>query len=135
MSASAIADPMSNRFFRHILANGLIFIHDGGEWTAPDVDGIGTFWRSDTCVVVSCLPHSEGATSIEVGESDEVRHSPHKIFDDWLDTPSGKIRIEGVEIDEITSFAVPAARTRLIIWTDGHKCSEFVSIGVSLRQE
>lgn len=110
--------------------NSLVFIRDPTIEELPKIDGLSAVWVTTSCVAVSCLPDSEGETNIAIGPAQEIGLSGKPLFDGWLKTPSRALVVETVLKEAIVETRVPNLNTRVRIWTNGHRATDFVIIGL-----
>lgn len=110
--------------------NSLLFIRDVNSQETPAIDGLSNIWMTSSCVAVGCLPDCDGDTSIKLGSATEVGLPKQPAFDGQLLTPSRKIAIDGVLEENLLQINVSGIVTRLRIWTDGHRASNYVFVGV-----
>ena len=110
--------------------NGLIFLRDSNDRITPDIDGLGGHWANGQCLAASCLPDSEGPTSIVIAQAAEAPKTEHLLFDGIVEFPSGFAVIDTVLDDVICEFPVAPGRHRVRLWTDGHKCTEILVFGL-----
>lgn len=110
--------------------NSLLFVRDSGVREIPHIDGNLAVWSTASCIAVSCLPDSDGATDVKIGLSQEIGASGDAIADLRLKTPSGAIIVETVTGQRILEMDVPNRDTRVRIWTNGHRDTDQVTIGL-----
>lgn len=108
--------------------NSLIFIRDSKLEDLPEIDGLAAYWATKSCVAVSCLPDSEGETTITIGTGLEVGQKKSPLFDRKIETPSHAILVETVLANPILSAKVLGSQTRLRIWTNGHRATDSIII-------
>lgn len=112
------------------ILNSLIFIRDSKLENLPEIDGLTAYWATESCVAVSCLPDSEGNTTITIGSGAEVGQTKSPLLDQKIETPSHMILVETVVANALFSAKVPSPRTRLRIWTNGHRATDSVIIAL-----
>lgn len=117
---------MIRREFSIPVLNSLVFLHDGGSTDYPKIDGAGGFWRTATCVAVSCMPDCDGATHIVFCDTYTPDAGISLLRDVVLETPSRSIVFDLVDRSAVASFVVDRERTRLRVWTDGHMGTETI---------
>lgn len=100
--------------------NSLVFVLDSKQSVVPNVDGIGAYWKTDSCVAVSCLPDCDGETEIVLARGGTPPKDLKFLVAVRLDTPSRRLAIELVPHRRIAELDVPYPSTRLDIWTDGY---------------
>jgi hypothetical protein len=110
--------------------NSLLYLRDPSIEHLPVIDGLAAVWSTPSCVAVSCLPDSEGETAIRVGAASEVGLERTPLFDGQIDTPSRTIVLETVLRKMLLREHVAAAHTRVRIWTNGHRATDKVIIGL-----
>jgi hypothetical protein len=121
---------MSTQSIRIPVLNSLLYIRDSESTNFPDVDGKGASWLTKSCLAVSCLPDCDGETLVTIGIVHEVRLARAPLFDGILETPSRKIIVETVLAAKILEAAIPRLRTRVVVWTNGHRATDIVVIGL-----
>lgn len=110
--------------------NSLVTIKDDRNDDYPDISGTGQAWWTSSSVSVSCLPDSEGETEITLGLSADVALESTPIVDRTLTTSSRRISIQVVPRREVMSAAVSSDLTRVRVWSDGRRDSEWLVIGL-----
>jgi hypothetical protein len=111
--------------------NSLIFIRDSKLEDLPEIDGLADFyWATRSCVAVSCLPDSEGKTTITIGTGLEIGQKKVPLFDRKIETPSRTIHVETVLANTILTAKVSGPQTRLRIWTNGHRATDSVIVAL-----
>lgn len=110
--------------------NSLIFIRDAKLEDVPEIDGQAAYWASESCVAVTCLPDSEGETAIILGSGAEVGRRDTPLLDRVIASPSRVVLVETVLANKILSSDVQSARTRLRIWTNGHRATNILIIAL-----
>jgi hypothetical protein len=111
--------------------NSLLFIRDSEVVDLPEIDGSASSWSTEFCVAVSCQPDSDGPTAITMDTIQNLRPNGILLLDHYLKTPSRKVVVEGVLANKILESAVAGENTRIRIWTDGHRGTEKVIIGLN----
>jgi hypothetical protein len=110
--------------------NSLIFIRDSKLEDLPEIDGLTAYWATKSCVAVSCLPDSEGKTTITIGTGLEIEQKKVPLFDRKIETPSRTIHVETVLANTILTAKVSGPQTRLRIWTNGHRATDSVIVAL-----
>jgi hypothetical protein len=110
--------------------NSLLFIRDAATLAFPDIDGDASFWSTPSCLAVSCLPDCDGETEVTIGPPQAVGRSEVPLVDLVLDTPSRRVLVEAVLAQTILEWRVLGDSVRLQVWTNGHRGTDFVAIGV-----
>jgi hypothetical protein len=110
--------------------NALLYVRDPTLSAFPEIDGKAAVWRTPSCLVISCLPDSEGPTTIAIGASDEISRDTSLVFDGELPSPSRVIIVETVMEDEVLRQSVVGSATRVRVWTNGHRLADNVVIGL-----
>ena len=110
--------------------NSLLYIRDPALFVPLEIDGQGASWHSASCVAVSCLPDCDGPTTIAIGPSDEVGRDRVLVFDGEILSPSGSLIVETIVETELLRVVVPGESTRVRIWTNGHRDTDNVIIGL-----
>lgn len=110
--------------------NSLVTIKDDRLDDYPDVTGTGQAWWTPSSISVCCLPDSEGETEITFGLSTDVGLDSAPIVDRTLATSSRRLSVQLVPRREIMSVAVNADLTRVRVWSDGRRDSEWLIIGI-----
>ena len=111
--------------------NSLLFIRDKSIHNLPEIDGHSSVWSTPSCVAVSCLPDSDGETRVVVGSAEDVRQNGNPLFDARLMTPSGHVIVENVLGERILEVRAPKLDTRVMVWTNGHRDTDLVIIGLA----
>lgn len=106
--------------------NSLVFILDEKQSVSPHVDGVGAYWKTDSCVAVGCLPDSDGETEIVLTTDDAAPEGLKFLAAVRLETPSARIAIELVPRRRIAEVEVPSTSTTLEIWTDGYRDTSII---------
>lgn len=101
--------------------NSLVFILDSSRFEWPDIDGVGAYWKSDSCVAVSCLPDCDGETEIVLTTGRLPPAELKLLAIVRLETPSRRLAVELVPRRRIAELDVPTVSTALEIWTDGYR--------------
>jgi hypothetical protein len=110
--------------------NSLVFIRDAESHNFPDIDGLSSYWATESCVAVSCLPDSEGETTISLASGSEVTRQSTALFDGEINTPSYGIVVDTVLGGKLFSASGLTAKTRLRIWTNGHRATDTIAIAL-----
>lgn len=110
--------------------NSLVTIKDDRINDYPEISGTGQAWWTPSSVSVSCLPDSEGETEITFGLSADVALESTPIVDRTLTTSSRRISVQLVPRREVMSAAVPSDLTRVRVWSNGRRDSEWLVIGL-----
>lgn len=110
--------------------NSLLYVRDPALRTLPEIDGLTAEWHTPSCVAISCLPDSDGPTTIAIGPSREVGRDKALVFDHVLDTPSRELIIEIVPGIEVLRVDVPRRMTRVRIRTNGNRDTDNVIFGL-----
>lgn len=111
--------------------NSLLFIKDAETTDLPKIDGIGALWATPSCVAVGCMPDCNGATEVLMADQlDLSAPAGELVFDSALETPSKQIVVETVLAQTVLSRTVPNARTRIRIWTNGHRGTDKIIVGL-----
>ncbi|MBS4084113.1 MAG: hypothetical protein KGZ73_11225 [Rhizobiales bacterium] len=79
---------------------------------------------------ISCLPDSEGDTSVVAGSVTEIKPDVSLVFDGVIKTPSKKLLVETILRTPIFEIDVDSALTKLSVWTDGHPGTGRIVIGI-----
>jgi hypothetical protein len=111
--------------------NSLLYFRDPDLFDRPAIDGPAAAWSTSSCAAVSCLPDCDGATTIAIGPDMEMGNDRALVVDGVLETPSYSLIVEIVPGVEVMRLDVPRGQTRLRIWTDGHRDTERVTVGLS----
>lgn len=111
--------------------NSLLFIRDSETVDLPEIDGSASSWSTEYCVAVSCRPDCDGPTAVTMDTIRNLRPDGILLLDYRLKTPSRKVIVEGVLANKILEAAVAGEITRVRIWTDGHRDTETVIIGLN----
>lgn len=106
--------------------NSLVFILDAKHSVSPHVDGIGAYWKTDSCIAVGCLPDSDGETEIVLTTENAAPEGLKFLVAVRLVTPSKRIAIELVPRRRIAELEVPSKSTTLEIWTDGYRDTSII---------
>lgn len=114
----------------HAVLNSLLFIKDATSDSIPEIDGIGALWTISTCIAVGCVPDADGETEVVLGPSNEVGTNKKLLFDGILETPSCAVTIETVLAQTLLEMEVTSSRTHVQIWTNGHRASDVVIVGI-----
>lgn len=119
---------MKTAVLRMGVPNGLLVLRDSQRRTYPDVDGVQNYWKSDTCLIVSCDVETDGETTVYVNRDVAGSGALKHLVDTTLSVPSLNLILEIVPGETI--FELPLARpdVRLSVWTDGHHATQKVSI-------
>lgn len=112
------------------ILNSLLFVRDSKLEDLPDINGLGAFWATRSCIAVSCLPDSDGSTTITIGCGSEVGRPHAPLVDMKIQTPSRTVIVENVVGERILETGVPAEDTRVRVWTNGHRATDIVAIGL-----
>jgi hypothetical protein len=110
--------PMASKSVRIRVLNSLLVIRDELSQELPDIDRDGAVWSTASCVLVTCMPDSDGETHVTLGGVNEVGQDGTLIFDRRLETPSRRIVIDGVMEKKILQTDVRTSKTRMRIWTN-----------------
>jgi hypothetical protein len=110
--------------------NSLLFIRDKIIRSLPEIDGHSSVWSTPSCVAVSCLPDSDGETRVVIGSVEDVRQNGDPLFDARLMTPSGQVVVENVFGERILEIDAPKVDTRVMVWTNGFRDTDMVTIGL-----
>src|SRR4051812_5091617 len=113
--------------------NSLIYVRDSELEDLPEINGLTAYWATKSCVAVSCLPDSEGNTTITIGTGPEVAQNRSPLFDRKIETPSHTVLVETVLANTILCATVPRPETRLRIWTNGHRATDSVIVALDKR--
>jgi len=122
---------MTVRSIHWPVLNSLLWIRDPTIEDLPEIDGVGAFWSTPSCVAVGCVPDCDGDTEITIGPAEAVGLESTPLFDRILPTPSRRLIVETVMKETILQASVRSAETRVRIWTDGHPASAFVIFGLN----
>jgi len=101
--------------------HGVLFMHDPTFWDFPEPLDDGAVWGSPQGITIGCLHQFEGPTDISMGPASAVGRTDHLKYDDELETPTGNVRVMVVPGDVVLERQVPNTKTRVRIWTDGHR--------------
>lgn len=121
---------MNPASIRVAVLNSLLFIRDRSVEDIPEIDGNGAVWSTGSCIAISCLPDCDGDTEVTVGAGKDVGLRALPLFDGTLRTPSRTIVVEGVTRQQLLTMLVPRTDTRVRIWTNGHRATDKVVIGL-----
>jgi hypothetical protein len=110
--------------------NSLLYVRDPALRVLPEIDGLTAEWHTPSCVAISCLPDCDGPTHVAIGPSDEVGRDRSLIFDGNLLTPSRVLIVETVMDEELLRVDVPGPTTHVRVWTNGHRGTDNVVIGL-----
>ena len=110
--------------------NCLLVVADERIRDIPDIDRHKAVWSTASCILVSCMPDSDGATHVTIGSAKDIIQDGELIFDNPLETPSRKLVVETVLGKKVFQIDVPNSRTRVRIWTNGIRFTDKVTIGV-----
>jgi hypothetical protein len=121
---------MKSISMRVAVLNSLLFIRDRSIEDIPQVDGNGAAWSTSSCIAVSCLPDCDGDTEIMIGPAKDVARTGIPLLDSQLHTPSRTVIVESVTRQVLLVMHVPHADTRVRIWTNGHRATDTVVIGL-----
>src|SRR5262245_844425 len=111
------------------IPNGILFILDHSSRGAPEpVDDSG-IWADINGITMNCLPPMDGETHVMMGGMSDVGRTEHLLFDGELNTPSRKIVVE-TPYEAILEHDVQNTRTHIRIWTDGHRGTAKVIVGL-----
>jgi len=121
---------MASKSVRIPVLNSLLVVRDERSQDLPDIDRNGVVWSTASCVLVTCMPDSDGETRVTLGRANEIEHHGKLIFDRQLETPSRRVVIDGVMRERILQMDVPAPQTRMRIWTNGVRDTDIVTIGL-----
>lgn len=97
----------------------------------PDASHGRFVWATPACIIITCQPDCDGATSIVLGPVDDVPQAGALVFDGWLETPGKTVTIETVLAEPILAADVSSSTTRVRVWTTGAACSNFVTVGLN----
>jgi hypothetical protein len=122
---------MTEAIFHVRVLNSLLYIRDAAASSPPEVDGNGAVWATTDCVVISCLPDSEGETEIRIGASPDRPIGTSLLFDGMLNTPNGEVLVENVLGQVIARRPVTQFAVHLRIWTNGHRATNIVVIAIT----
>jgi hypothetical protein len=73
---------------------------------------------------------ADGDTQVTLGSAPEVDPGVSPAFDGLLETPSREVVVSTVEHETVLTAPVPAARTRVRIWTNHPTEPDEVTIGL-----
>lgn len=107
------------RTFSKAVQNSLIFALDAGTRDIPHIDGEAKFWVSSSCIVVGCLPDSDGETKIVIGTVEHGTPPGSPLVDRLLSTPSRSVVFDLVHERGFHRMPVTEDKTRVRVWTDG----------------
>ncbi|BAT61231.1 hypothetical protein GJW-30_1_03788 [Variibacter gotjawalensis] len=103
----------------------IIFLRESVHFTIPVVDTWDGIWTTSTCVISNCQGEVDGDAHIALGFGLKQRDSAKLVFDGTIETPSRALVLE-TTVEELTSFQVLNASTRVRVWTDGSKHSPYI---------
>jgi len=112
------------------VSNSLLFIRDSKLVELPEIAGTSAIWSTSSCIAVSCLPDCDGLTVVTIGPVERIKSDDTLLFEGTLRTPSRKVIVETVLAETILEMAVPSENCRICIWTDGHRDTQKVVIGL-----
>ena len=121
---------MNPTSLRIAVLNSLLFIRDSSIEDIPEIDGNGAVWSTRSCIAVSCLPDCEGETEVAIGVGEDVALRGIPLLDGYLHTPSRSIVVESVTRERLLAVPLSRANTRVRIWTNGHRATNRVVIGL-----
>jgi hypothetical protein len=76
------------------------------------------------------LPDSDGKTLVTIGPSAAVVARQKPVFDARLNTPSRALTVETVLHEVILRVRDLDVKTRVQVWTNGHRATDRVIIGI-----
>jgi hypothetical protein len=121
---------MTSRTTRRPVLNSLLYVRDSKLFDLPEIDGKSGIWLTPSCIAVSCLPDCDGETVVTIGSRAAVGRSSLPLFNGWLETPSGRVIVEGVLGNKILEHLVPSRHTRVQVWTNGFRDTDEVAVAL-----
>jgi hypothetical protein len=110
--------------------NGLLIFRDSSLQEYPHVDGLANFWKTDSCVIVSCDADIDGETTINVNHGDSERTGLVHLVDVSLNIPSSHLVCEVVPSKRVFDFPLKRNRADIRVWTDGQHGTQIVFMEV-----
>jgi hypothetical protein len=115
----------------HPIRHGIVYLRDAEKFELPLCEPFDGLWLKPGCIVASCNEQSEGDVALTVGFGLQPGEAK-LLYDGVLETPSCTVVLETV-YDELAKIDVPTPRTRVRIWHDGWKPSEFLRFDLSVE--
>lgn len=119
---------MTSKSIKIPVLNSLLYIRDPSTHDLPEIDGLSAVWSTPSCVAVSCLPDSEGATKVTLATDGAPAARGALLVDSLLFTPSHEVIVETVLAEKLLDARVGGQSTRVRVWTSGHRATDTVDI-------
>jgi hypothetical protein len=108
--------------------HSIFFISDPDIEVVPKIDGrTPTIWATSSCLVIGCLMFQDGTTDLTLLAGEEADRGAvrlagdrefDRVFDGMLQSPGKRLVVSTSEKQVLLKLAVPAANSRIRVWTN-----------------